>query len=187
MTDVMLLWENPLLFEKLFAEHDIKCQRISAESIGTPFLPPCRCLVVPTGFANQNYTKILNGLVRNKKQIAKFVEKGGTVLIFGPMVDGHEFNWLPMELKYVQKQMSSDVLKTNEHNIQCIVDELDQVEFDGYFTDVQGEVLLTDKDRNALMVSKKIGEGMIIATTIHEFPCGNFLKWMVERSKSTRL
>jgi hypothetical protein len=187
MTDVMLLWDSPLLFEKLFTEHGIKCQRISAESIGTPFLPPCRCLVIPTGFANPAYTKVLKGLVRNKKQIEKFVEKGGTLLVFGPMVDGHEFNWLPMRLKYVQKQMSADVCKTDEHNIQCIVDDLEQVEFDGYFIDVQGKVLLTDKDRNALMASKKIGEGMIIATTIHELPSGDFLKLMVERSKSTRL
>ena len=187
MTDVMLLWDSPLLFQKLFAEHGIKCQRITAETIGTPFLPSCKCLVVPTGFANPAYTKVLSGLIRSKKQIEKFLEKGGTLLIFGPMVDGHEFNWLPMELKYVQKQISADVVKTDGHNIQCIVDDLEHAEFDGYLTDVQGDVLLTDQEGHALMVSKKIGEGMIIATTIHEFPSGNFLRWMVERSKSTRL
>jgi hypothetical protein len=67
------------------------------------------------------------------------------------------------------------------------VDDLEHAEFDGYLTDVQGDVLLTDQEGHALMVSKKIGEGMIIATTIHEFPSGDFLKLMVERSKSTRL
>ena len=187
MTDVMLLWDSPLLFEKLFTEHGIKCQRITAESIGTPFLPPFKCLVIPTGFANAAYTKVLSGLRRNKKQIEKFVERGGTLLVFGPVVDGHDFDWLPMGLRYVQKQMSANVCKTDKHNIQCIVDELGQVEFDGYFTDVQGEVLLRDEDGNALMAIKRIGEGMIIATTIHEFPSGDFLKWMVERSKTTRL
>lgn len=185
MTDVMLLWDNPLLFEKLFAEHGIKCQRITAETIGTPFLPPCKCLVVPTGFANPAYTKVLGGLRRSKKQIERFVEKGGILLVFGPMVEGHDFDWLPMELRYTQKQMSADICKAKDDS-QCIVDNLEQVEFDGYFTDVEGDVLLTDPDGRALMVSKKIGDGMIIATTIHEFPSGDFLKWVLQRAKSTK-
>lgn len=186
MTDVMLLWDSPLLFEKLFAEHGIKCQRITAETIGTPFLPPCKCLVVPTGFANPAYTKVLGGLRRSKKQIEMFVKKGGIVLVFGPMVEGHDFDWLPMELKYVQKQMSADVCKSKKES-QCIVDNLEQVEFDGYLTDVEGDVLLMDQEGRALMVSKKIGDGMIIATTIHEFPSEDFLKWVLQKAKSTKL
>ncbi|MCQ6962677.1 hypothetical protein [Methanolobus chelungpuianus] len=186
MTDVMLLWDSPLLFEKLFAEHGIKCQRITAETIGTPFLPPCKCLVVPTGFANPAYTKVLGGLRRSKKQIERFVEKGGIVLAFGPMVEGHDFDWLPMELKYVQKQMSADICKAKDES-QCIVDKLEGVEFDGYLKNAEGDVLLTDKKGRALMVSKKTGDGMIIVTTIHEFPSGDFLKWVLQKAKSTRL
>ncbi|MDI3539405.1 MAG: hypothetical protein PWQ52_528 [Methanolobus sp.] len=186
MTDVMLLWDSPLLFEKLFAEHGIKCQRITAETIGTPFLPPCKCLVVPTGFANPAYTKVLGGLRRSKKQIERFVEKGGILLVFGPMVEGHDFDWLPIELKYTQKQMSADICKAKD-GAQCIVDKLEHVEFDGYLTDKEGEVLLTDPEGRALMVSKKIGDGMIIATTVHEFPSGDFLKWVLHEAKSTKL
>lgn len=186
MTDVMLLWDSPLLFEKLFAEHDIKCQRITAGTIGTPFLPPCKCLVIPTGFANPAYTKVLSGLRRSKKQIERFLDKGGIVLVFGPMVDEHDYDWLPMNLKYVQEQMSADVCKTGE-DAQCMIDDLEQVEFDGYFTDTDGDILLTDTEGKSLMVSKRVGEGKIIATTIHEFPSGDFLKWIVQKSKSTKL
>lgn len=186
MTDVMLLWDTPLLFEKLFIEYNIKCQRVSTGSMGTPFLPPCKCLIIPTGFANPAYTKILSDIVRNKKKIHKFVENGGTLLIFGPMVEAYEFDWLPMKLKYIQRQMSAKVCKANDE-VQCLVEELEHVEFDGYFTDVGGDVLLKDEDGNALMVSKKVGEGMIFATTIHELPSEDFLKRMVQHAKSTKL
>ncbi len=188
MTDVMLLWDNALLFEKLFLEHDIKCQRIAPENLGTPFLPPSKCLMIPTGFANTDYTKVLNGIERSKKKLETFVEKGGTLVIFGPMISEYEYPWLPMKLRYVQKQMSANICITKEHIARCLVEDPKmEVEFDGYFTDTEGDVIFRDEDGNALMVVKKYGEGMIIATTIHEFPSGEFLKWIVENAKTTKI
>jgi hypothetical protein len=37
------------------------------------------------------------------------------------------------------------------------------------------------------MVVKELGEGKIIATTIHEFPSGEFLKWINETAKKSKL
>lgn len=188
MTDVMLLWDKALLFEKLFLEHNVKCQRIAPENLGTPFLPPCKCLIIPTGFANPAYTKVLNGIERNRKKLETFVENGGFVVIFGPMVSEYEYPWLPMKLRYVQEQMSANICMTTEHSARCLVEEPEtEVEFDGYFTDTEGDIIFRDENGNALMVVKEIGKGMIIATTIHEFPSGSFLKWIVETAKSTKL
>ncbi len=61
------------------------------------------------------------------------------------------------------------------------------IEFDGYFTETDGDVLFRDEKGNPLMVSKKIGDGIIIATTIHEYPSGDFLKWMVETGKRNKI
>ncbi|WP_406656438.1 hypothetical protein V7O62_11325 [Methanolobus sp. ZRKC2] len=188
MTEVMLLWDKTLLFEKLFLEHDIKCQRIAPENLGTPFLPPCKCLMVPTGFANPAYTKILSGIERSRKKLEKFVENGGILVIFGPMVSEYDYPWLPTKLRYVQKQMSAKAFRKGEHNAQCLVDNPEaEIEFDGYFSDAEGEVLFKDENGNALMVIKELGEGMIIATTIHEFPSGNFLKWVVQSAKKSKI
>lgn len=188
MTDVMLLWETPLLFEKLFVEYNIKCQRVPAESIGTPFLPPCRCLVLPTGFANPAYTSTLKGIVRNKNKIENFLKKGGTVVIFGPMVPEHGYEWLPFGLKYVQEQGYGIVKRTGGHEDICVVDEhAAEVEYDGYFLDTDAKVVLTDESNRPLMVVKDVGKGKVIACSIHEFPSKEFLQRIVEVSSSCKI
>jgi len=188
MTDVMLLWDMPILFEKLFVEHKVKCQRIVSESIGTPFLPACKCLMIPTGFANTDYTNTGKGVERNGKQLGEFVSKGGNLIVFGPMVGEYNYPWLPFKLKYIQKQEETVAQKEGEHAAHCLIKDPEMsIEFDGYFTETDGDVLFRDEKGNPLMVSKKIGDGIIIATTIHEYPSGDFLKWMVETGKRNKI
>lgn len=189
MTEAMLIWDNPLLFEKLFKEHDIKCQRIVSESIGTPFTPACKCVVIPTGFANNDYTKIRAGIERNAKTFENFVRKGGNLVIFSPLVPHYKYDWLPMELEYVQQQQQvTPICKTKDHEAQCLVeDTCTEIEFDGYFSKTDGEILFSDETGNPLMVVKELGDGKIIATTIHEFPSGKFLKWIHDTAKKSKL
>ncbi len=188
MTEVMLIWDNPLLFEKLFKEHDIKCQRIVADSIGTPFTPPCKCVVIPTGFANKEYTNILPGIERNAKSFENFVRKGGNLIIFSPVVPEYSYRWLPMELEYKQKHQITKICKDEDHEAQCLVDnKCSEVEFDGYFSKTEGKVVYSSNEGMPLMVVKELGEGKIIATTIHELPSGEFLKWITETAKKSKL
>ncbi|SFM42413.1 hypothetical protein [Methanolobus profundi] len=188
MTEAMLIWDTPLLFEKLFKEHDIKCQRIVSDSIGTPFIPPCKCVVIPTGFANKAYTKILPGIERNAKSLEKFVRSGGNLMVFGPMVPEYKYNWLPMELEYKQEQQVTTICMAQDHEAQCLVeDTCSEVEFDGYFSKTDGEVVFRSDEGKPLMVVKELGEGRIIATTIHEFPSGRFLKWINDTAKKSKL
>ncbi len=189
MVETMLIWDNPLLFEKLFKEHDIKCQRIVSESIGTPFTPACKCVVIPTGFANKEYTNILPGIERNAKSFEKFVRSGGNLVIFSPLVPHYKYDWLPMELEYVQQQQQvTPVCKTKDHEAQCLVeDTCTEIEFDGFFSKTDDEILFSDETGNPLMVVKQLGDGKIIATTIHEFPSGKFLKWINETAKKSKL
>lgn len=188
MTDVMLLWDAPLLFEKLFVEYGIKCQRVSAESISTPFLPPCKCLVLPTGFANLAYTSTQKGVVSNKNKIENFVKKGGTLVMFGPMVPEYVFDWLPFNLKYVQEQGFGAVQRIEGQDDICVIDKhTSEVEYDGYFLDTDAKVLLRDEKNRPLMVSKDIGKGKVIACSIHEFPSKDFLQCIVETSSSCKV
>ena len=41
---------------------------------------------------------------------------------------------------------------------------------DGYFSETDADVVLKDDKGRPIMVVKGIGEGLIVATTIHEFP-----------------
>lgn len=181
MADVLMLWDKQILFEKLFIEYGIKCQRISASSIGTPFLAPCKCMLIPTGFANTQYTSIEKSLFMNRDKIQKFVEKGGTLLTFGPMVSEYNYEWLPFKLKYAQEQNKTTIKKLSDE--VCIVeDENTEVEYDGYFPETDAKVVITDIYDRSIMVTKKIGNGIVIASTIHELPSQEFLKYIIHAS-----
>ncbi len=190
MTDVLLIWDVPILFEKLFAENDLKCQRILSHALGTPFLPPCKCIIIPTGFANPEYTKILPGIERNSKAFEKFVENGGIVVGFGPMVPEYHYDWIPMKLVYIQEHGLTHVQKCDEHDAQSIIQYAGiPIECDGYFaeTDANADVLLNNSEGKPIMVAKDHGAGMFIATTIHEFPSAEFLSWVMKRAKISRI
>lgn len=188
MTDVMLLWDNPLLFEKLFEENGLKCQRILSTALGTPFLPACKCVIVPTGFANSAYTKILPGIERNGKAFEKFVSAGGVLVIFGALVKTYDHNWLPMQLTYTEKHGETHLHRLGEHGAQCIVADPEMtVECDGYFSSTDGDVILNNDDGEAVMVVKEMGEGMIIATTVHEFPSPDFLTCVMDSARRSKL
>ena len=220
MTDVMLIWDTPLLFEKLFVDNDLKCQRILSQAVGTPFLPSCKCIIIPTGFANTEYTKIITGIERNGRAFEKFVKNGGILVVFGPMVPKYHYDWLPMKLTYVQEHGLSTLQKIGEHSCQSIIADIDApVECDGYFletatnnvnndafddvdTDANDDtatnndtgsnidagidILLNNSEGKPVMVSKNVGHGIVIATTIHEFPSAGFLSWVMGRAKMSR-
>ncbi len=189
MTDVMLIWDTPLLFEKLFVDNDLKCQRILSNAVGTPFLPSCKCIIIPTGFANPDYTKIVAGIERNGRAFEKFVKNGGILVVFGPMVSEYHYDWLPIKLTYVQEHGSTLVQKVNGHGAQSIISDVDintPIECDGYFSKTDADVLLNNSDGKPIMVAKNLGDGIAIATTIHEFPSADFLSWIMERAKLSR-
>lgn len=188
MTDVMLLWDNPLLFEKLFEENGLKCQRILSTALGTPFLPACKCVIIPTGFANSAYTKILPGIERNGKAFEKFVSAGGVLVVFGALVTTYDHDWLPMQLTYKEKHGETSLHRVGEHGAQCIVNDPGMaVECDGYFSSTDGDVILNNDNGEAVMVVKKVGEGMIIATTVHEFPSPDFLVCVMDNARRSKL
>lgn len=184
MADILMLWDNPVLFEKLFVEYGIQYQRISPVSIGTPFIPLCKCILIPTGFANTDYTSIEKNIVKNKNKIQKFVENGGTLVIFGPMIPEYEYEWLPLKLKYTQEQNSTAIKKITDDI--CIV-ESDDIEYDGYFSYTDEKILITDIHDRPLMITKNVGLGKIIACSIHELPSKDFLYSIIQSSKLCKI
>jgi hypothetical protein len=187
MTDVMLLWDNPLLFEKLFTENGLKCQRVLSTSVGTPFLPPCKCVVIPTGFANPAYTKICPGIENNGRSFERFVRSGGILVVFGALMPEYEHDWLPMKLTYVEKHGEVGLVQVSSHEVSCIADVQESVECDGYYTETDGKVVIENSEGNAVLVVKEVGDGLVIATTIHEFPSSAFLKYIGEKAKRSKI
>ncbi|WP_292487934.1 hypothetical protein [Methanohalobium sp.] len=188
MTDIMLLWDTKTLFEKLFQENELGCKRVMSSSLGTPFLPPCKSVIIPTGFANPQYTTISSGIEQNNKSFEKFLKNGGIVTVFGPMVSEYHYQWLPVQLTYIQKHKSTPLQKVGENEAQSIIEDLSEpVECDGYFSETDGQVLYKNDENQPVMIVREYGDGLIIATTIHEFPSSKFLTWIKNSGKKTQI
>ena len=130
---------------------------------------------MPTGFANEQYTKTGAGLVRSKRSLEKFVANGGTLLIFSPQVPEYGYKWLPFSLKYALEENPCTPHPVGEHDAQKLVKTIiPPVGCDGYFTETDANLVLKDDKGRPIMVVKEIGDGMIIATTIHELPAAEF-------------
>jgi hypothetical protein len=177
MSDIILLWDCPLLFEKLFVEYGLECSRALSTSLGTPYLPACKILLLPTGFANKQYTKTGVGLERAQSSLEKFVTKGGTLLVFSPLVPEYEYEWLPFTLKYEMGENPCTPRPVGEHEAQKLIENIiPPVGCDGYFSETDAQVVLEDNRGRPIMVVKKLGEGIVVATTIHELPAAGFFE-----------
>ena len=186
MTDIAIIGERTFLYEKLFAELSVSFQFLSPAILGSPFLPRYKAVMIPTGFANAQYSQTLPALLRMKSNISDFVRKGGVLTVFGPMVEKHDFDWLPVPLSYVC-EIGGRCVSPSEDGCSCILCT-STPECDGYLKPGEGfETVLKDEKGRAILVTARFGEGLIVATTVHEFPAGEYIKWAIGQAKPAKL
>jgi len=186
MSDIALIGERSFLYEKLFADLGVSFQFLSPGILGSPFLPKFKAVMIPTGFANPLYSKTLPALQRMKSNISDFVTKGGVLTVFGPMVPEHDYDWLPLPLRYVCEPSSQSVASSG-HECSCLLCT-STPECDGYLIPGEGfEIVLKDEKDRAILVKAKLGEGLIVATSVHEFPAAQYLKWALGRARPAKL
>lgn len=186
MSDIALIGERTLLFEKLFDDLGASYQFLSPAILGSPFLPKYRMVMIPTGFANPDYSETLPALQRMKSNIANFVKNGGILTVFGPLVPEHLYEWLPLPLRY-KCEMSTQEVNISEQDCSCLICT-PTPECDGYLIPGEGfeTVVKDDKDR-AILVMARYGEGMIVATSVHEFPAAEYIKWALDKARPARI
>ena len=177
MPDIAIIGEKTFLFEKLLEEAGRDHSFVKPEVLGSPFLPRFRMVVIPTGFANPQYSKTLPALKAAKSGIAEFLKRGGIVTVFGPLVPEHEYDWLPLPLKYVGEYGNTDLVPASDHPSSCIFASC-AAECDGYLVPGEGfETILKDARGRPVLAVGMYGRGKIVATTIHEFPSAEYLCW----------
>jgi hypothetical protein len=142
--------------------------------------------MIPTGFANPQYSKTLPALQRMKSNISDFVMKGGVLTVFGPMVPDHSYEWLPLPLRYVCELGTQSVSPSGD-DCSCLLCT-STPECDGYLVPGEGfETVLKDEKNRAILVRAKFGEGLIVATSVHEFPAVEYIKWALSQAKPAKL
>lgn len=186
MSDIAIIGESSFLYQKLFEDAGVSYQFVSPDLLGSPFLPRFKVVIIPTGFANPLYSKSLAALQRIRSNIADFVRNGGILTVFGPMVAEHRYDWLPMPLEYVC-ELGSQSIASSKHECTCLLCT-DTPECDGYLIPGQGlETVLEDGKGRAVLVAGKLGQGLIVATSVHEFPAPEYIKWAAGRAKAAKL
>lgn len=186
MPDIALIGERTFLFEKLFQELGITYQFLQPGILGSPFLPRYRMVMIPTGFANPQYSQTLPALHRMKSEIADFVKKGGVLTVFGPLVPEHDYEWLPLKLKYIC-DYGSHCVEPSEHECSSLLCTFTP-DCDGYLLPGdEFETVLKDGKERAILVMGKYGDGLIVATSVHEFPAAEYIKWALRQSQPAKL
>jgi hypothetical protein len=186
MPDIALIGERTFLFEKLFQDIGATYQFLQPSILGSPFLPQYKMIMIPTGFANPQYSKTLPALQRQRSNIAQFVRRGGILTVFGPLVTEHDYDWLPLKLRYICEYGARHVSPT-EHECSCMLCTFTP-ECDGYLVPGEGfEAVVKDENGRAILVVGKYGEGLIVATSVHEFPAADYIKWALSKAKPAKL
>jgi hypothetical protein len=177
VTDVSFLSDRGNVFEATFREFGFSCQQVVPQAFGSPYCQPSKLLIIPSGFADPKYYKVLPALERNKEKIKTFIEDGGVVLAFGAMLEDYAYDWLPMSLKYHMQFKTRSLRLAMPDSPAAKLVEPGRKDCDGYFTEHDGETVMTLEDGKPVLVHKKYGEGHIVASSIHEYPDKKFIEW----------
>lgn len=185
-----IVWEAPQHFNRFIEECGIRCDHITPHMLAAPFYRPIlNCLIIPTGFANSAYSNLLPALRASAPRIQRFVENGGSLLVFGAAANRPDaYNWLPFSLIYQHDCHPRRVEFTEGSVSQTLIDDYDpaSIECDGIFPAHEGEGVGTG-DSAAVVIEKTLGKGRIIVTTIHEYPSRTFLKKICADGSPTQL
>ena len=175
-----LAWECSVPFIRYIEDTGITCELITPHMMAAPYYRgKLVSLIIPTGFGNPAYSCLLPALRASSGRIRKFLEKGGRVIVFGAMSpENDRYDWLPVPVTYVSEYFSSPVHVDGKNPLASILEDFDtsEIECDGYIKNPEGSVLAQTEEGKSIMVAYPVGKGIIIVTTIHEYPSRGFLR-----------
>jgi len=183
MTEIALIWDRPILFEKLFAEYGFAYERVSPLQIGSAYAPKFKVAILPVGFGNPAYSTVAKLVKVIGTPLRRFVEEGGVLIAFSPYVDA-DFAWLKLActFRFRPHEMPIGIRIKTPHPAARILDVL-EAQTDGFFAEVrEKDVILCSEDGAVLLVTTA-GEGYIVLSAIHEFPARRFIAWAVETAR----
>jgi len=173
------VWETPQPFVRFIEDCGITCELVTPYMLAAPFYRGSfTCLIIPTGFGNPAYCRLLPALRASADRIRRYVENGGNLLVFGAMIDKDGvYDWLPFPVTYRHGFSQRNVLCRNPGLAGDLVRDYDPtcIECDGIFPTHEGEITGSDGE-DAVVVEKKVGAGTVLVTTVHEYPSREFIK-----------
>lgn len=167
------------MFARYAEECGVTCEHITPHMVAAPFFRGRFCaLIIPTGFANPDYSRLLPALKASAPRIRRFVEGGGNLLVFGAASERADaYSWLPIRVTYHHAYGPKHLAIDHDHPLSTLVEGYDTgcIECDGYLAEHEGTVIAS-ANGNAVLIAGEVGRGMVLVTTIHEYPSARFLR-----------
>ncbi|HDS45057.1 MAG TPA: hypothetical protein ENN68_03005 [Methanomicrobia archaeon] len=180
--EIALLWDRETPYEQYLREHGFRYKLVQPQHLAAPFFSwrSFRLMIVPAGFGNSYFSGMLAALRANREAITAFVRDGGTLLVSGALAHSTAYDWLPLQLEYVRKDIQAPLERKTDDAAAQLVEQ--PVCFcDGYLetlADDWDEVLTVESDSGAcpVLVVARYGAGKIVVSSIHEYPSERFLQ-----------
>jgi len=173
------VWGTKQHFNRFIEESGIECELITPHMLAAPFFrTTLNSLIIPTGFANPAYSNLLPALRASSSRITRFVENGGNLLVFGAAMEKPDaYDWLPFPVQYTHDCRPRAITCAPSSEARCIIEDYDAscIECDGIFSSFEAECT-GFAGESAVLLEKKVGDGTIVVTSIHEFPSRIFLQ-----------
>jgi hypothetical protein len=167
------------MFTRLIEECTGCCELVTPHLLASPFYRGrFTALVIPTGFANPLYSRLLPALRASSGRIERYLEAGGRILVFGAADERPDaYDWLPFRLTYRHAYAPRRIAFADGSPWGALIEGYDPaaIECDGTFPEHDGTAAATAEGGEAVVVEKPVGEGLVLAATIHEYPPRNFL------------
>jgi len=172
------VWETPLHFVRYIEDCGVPCELVTPHMLAAPFFRGSfSCLIIPTGFGNPAYCRLLPALRASSDRIRKFVENGGSLLVFGAAIDKPDaYDWLPFPVTYRHDVSPRNITCGSELG-SALVEDYDpgRIECDGTFPSHGGTTAGSAGDL-PVIIEHRIGNGKVIVTSLHEYPSRAFVK-----------
>ena len=182
------IWQTKQHFNRYIEDCGITCELVTPHMLAAPFYRGTfNCLIIPTGFANPAYSNLLPALRSAASRIERYVKNGGNLLVFGAAADKPDaYDWLPFPVMYRHDCHPRRIECTPDADCGTIIDDYDptSIECDGSFPSHEGDSRGTAESADVI-IEKRVGDGRIIVTCVHEFPSRKFLKNFCSTGKET--
>ncbi len=188
-----VVWDAPLLFTRLVEDCGYTAELITPHLLAAPFFRRSySALIIPGGFGNPAYSRVLPALRARESRIQRFVSGGGTVVVFGAGADSPDaYDWLGLRVVYRFGFTEGVPECSHSSPLSSLTDDCpDPVTIDGTFETGAGPApasgagqLMEEGGPHVVLrvrgcpvlLEYHCGAGRIILTTVHEYPSRGFL------------
>lgn len=175
-----VLWDNKMTFHRLVEDVTGYCDAVTPLMLSAPFYRgKYSGIIIPTGFGNTSYSKLLPALRACSDRIENYLENGGKLLVFGAADSSpNRYDWLPFEVEYHFEFMEHKLDVDKSSPWSAIYDGYDTEKFacDGWFEKYEGKAVATAENGYPVLVDCPVGKGTLILSSTHEYPSNLLLK-----------